>query len=79
MPFPWGQPQITLFFTCPHCGETTYNEHGRVTVCHCPGAERERAEEKERLRLFHAQQEEAKPSMVQIRQQRKLRTGRKNQ
>lgn len=75
MLFPFDAPVVDLAFTCRHCGQTYYNEHGKVQMCMCSGAERERIEMKERQRTFDLQQAALQPSMVEIREQRKLRTG----
>jgi len=77
MPFPWGQPLVDLQFTCPHCSTIYYNENNRVLVCCCPGAERERAEQRERDAVFQRVQRAAQQvDFNEIREQRKLRTNR---
>lgn len=75
MLFPFDAPVVDLSFTCKHCGQVYYNTNGRVEVCMCPGAERERVSDKERQRAFDLQQAAAQPTLLEVREQRKLRTG----
>lgn len=75
MLFPFDAPVVDLSFTCKHCGQTYYNTNGQVQMCMCSEAEQERLEVRERQRAFDLQQVAIQPSMVEIREQRKLRTG----
>jgi len=75
MLFPFEAPVVDLAFTCKHCGQTYYNTNGRVQTCMCSGAEQERISAKERQKAFDLQQAAVQPTMLEIREQRKLRTG----
>ena len=75
MLFPFDDPIVDISFTCKHCGHVCFNTNGQVQAFMCSGAEQGRVEDKERQRAFSRQQEFTQPSSVEIREQRKLRTG----
>jgi hypothetical protein len=70
--FPWGQPELDLTFTCPHCGQQYHNEYNRVEVCGCRQAEQARAEQRQRDATFNQQHQPALVDWVQIRRDRKI-------
>ena len=74
--FPWEEAQAPLpTFSCEHCGKVGFISAGRLELCHCPAAERSRMEERERSANFEKSQAEMRPSFMDIRDKRKLRTG----
>jgi len=74
--FPWEEavpPMPT--FSCEFCGRIGFISGGRLELCHCPGAERARREDRERMAAFEKAAIGGQPSFMEVREKRKLRTG----
>jgi glutaredoxin len=73
MPFPWGQPALPVSFTCPHCKDVKSVMHGdKVQACDCPGAQKERVQERQLVQTHSQNMEEAYQARIkEIRRKRR--------
>jgi hypothetical protein len=72
MPFPWGQSTLpSVTFTCPHCGDVKAVIRESVAVCDCPGSQQQAAEDRERARVHHRAQEDARKARMKLANERR--------
>lgn len=61
-------------FVCRYCGKSQWEENGSVPVCDCPQSLNASVVLREATKALARQRQAQEPSLVELRQMRKLRT-----